>query len=107
MGRPYRGIEDIPDWCKGRNGPSEEAGRIQTQPDIYATLHIIERIVQQLAPRNQLRAFGWETWYLPISDKICGLLRDCESLSTLVIGPDGHHNTTSKSCAVDDSYHTD
>ena len=64
-----------------------------TQPDIFATLDIIERIIKTIAPLNRLRMFGWQTWYLPMSETTCTLLRDCESLRTLVIGADGHHPT--------------
>ena len=97
MGRPYGGVEDIPNWCRGFDGPDGK-GRMTTQPDIFATQEIIERILKAIAPKNQLQAFGWRTWHLPMSETICSLLRDCESLSMLVIGPDGHHNTTSEFC---------
>ena len=61
MGRPYGGKEDIPSWCRGCNGPCEEAGQIQTQPDIHAILNIIERVIQLVAPRDRMRVLAWET----------------------------------------------
>ena len=95
MGRPYDGVEGIPDWFDGSEGP-EGKGTMTTQPDIFATLALIERIIKAIAPVNQLQAFCWQTWHLPMSETVCSLLRDCESLRTFVIGPDGHHNTTSE-----------
>ena len=95
LGRPYAGDDAEPDWFTPYDGPEGE-GTMATQPDIYATLGIIERIVQAVAPMNQLQSFGWQTWYLPMSETICTLLRACESLSTLVIGQDGQHHTTSE-----------
>lgn len=57
MGRPYGGKEDVPELDRDCNGPCEEEGQIESQPDIYATLDIIERLVELIAPCNRLQAF--------------------------------------------------
>ena len=95
MQRPYKGGQEAPDWFTPFDGPEGE-GTMTTQPDIFATLDIIERIIKTIAPLNRLRMFGWQTWYLPLSETICTLLRECESLSVVVIAADGHHHTTSE-----------